>query len=122
MSGIKDYPFFSGNSQPEITPSIEDLVNIIEELKSQIIDELSVSPEGPLGKLLKEITDAMILDKKFGEESDIEFTLLNGSPKVDKDIDFHGKYLVRSILVNKFMNKIKEHLQLRISYIFQAFF
>ena len=95
MLGIADYPFFSGNSQPEITPSIEDLVNIIEELKSQIIDELSISPQGPLGKVLKEIIDAKELDVK--DESGIEFTLLNGSPKVDKDVDIHGKYLFRSI-------------------------
>ena len=43
--------------------------NIIEELKTQIIDEISVSPQGPLGKLLKEITDAKILNKNVRNES-----------------------------------------------------
>ena len=84
--------FILGNNQPEIETSIEELLYILEELKSQITDELIASPQGPLSKLLKEITSVNVLDENHKEESNNDLRPVNMSTKVDTNEINSGKF------------------------------
>ena len=70
-------------------------MNIIDELKSQIIDEVSSNPQGPLGKLLKELNDAEIppvLRDDLANNSDIDISMIDGNTKVDNNLGNEGKF------------------------------
>ena len=68
-----------------MTPSLDDLVYILETLKSQIKDELSSHPQGSLGILLKEITDIKTPDLSVREQEDIIYKPMTLGAKVDID-------------------------------------
>ena len=82
-----------------MTPSLDDLVYILKTLKSQITDELSAHPQGPLGILLKEITNIKVPDLIVREQEDTNHRTVTFGAKVETDETNDSKFSFKVFII-----------------------